>query len=113
MQDVETFKNVISSRDITSAHGTDGIGYWALKLCPELGSEMMVTISKIIIKYGFMPTTWNMSRTILLYKKGDERDLKNWRPLTIASCLYRTWTCALASCLQMINMRGTKLFDEN
>ena len=113
MQDVDTFKNVISTRDITSAHGTDGVGYWALKLCPELGSEMMVTISKIIIKYGFMPTTWNMSRTILLYKKGDERDLKNWRPLTIASCLYRTWTCALASSLQMINMRGTKLFDEN
>ena len=113
MQDVETFKNVISTRDITSAHGTDGIGYWALKLCPELGSEMMVTISKIIIKYGFMPTTWNISRTILLYKKGDERDLKNWRPLTIASCLYRTWTCALASVLQTINMYSTKLFDEN
>ena len=60
-----------------------------------------------------MPTTWNVSRTILLYKKGDENDLKNWRPLTIASCLYRTWTCALASCLQMINMHGTKLFDDN
>ena len=113
MQDVETFKNVISTRDITSAHGTDGIGYWALKLCPDAGSKMMVTISKIIIKYGFMPTIWNMSRTILLYKKGDEHDLKNWRPLTIASCLYRTWTCALASCLQMIHMNCTKLFDEN
>ena len=113
MQKPDIFKEVIRTRDITSAHGTDGIGYWALKLVPELGSEMMASISKIIIKYGFMPTTWNVSRTILLYKKGDENDLKNWRPLTIASCLYRTWTCALASCLQMINMRGTKLFDDN
>ena len=113
MQSPEIFKKVISSRDITSAHGTDGIGYWALKLVPELGSEMMATISKIIIKYRFMPTTWNTSRTILLYKKGDENDLKNWRPLTIASCLYRTWTCALASCIQDINRTNSKLFDDN
>ena len=113
MKDRETFMKVITSRDITSAHGTDGIGYWALKLTPELGSEMMTTISKIIIKYGFMPTTWQASRTILLYKKGNENELCNWRPLTIASCLYRTWTCALASCLQDINRTTTKLFDNN
>ena len=48
MQQKETFLQVIKSRDITSAHGTDGIGYWALKLNPELGSEMMVSISKIL-----------------------------------------------------------------
>ena len=54
-----------------------------------------------------------MARTILLYKKGDASDLKNWRPLTIASCMYRTWTCALAQCLQDINAFSSKLFDEN
>ena len=113
MQKPDVFKRVIDSRDITSAHGTDGIGYWALKLVPELGSELMAMISKLIIKYKFMPTTWNTSRTILLYKKGNENDLKNWRPLTIASCLYRTWTCALATCLQDINRCGSKLFDDN
>ena len=113
MQNPDLFKRVIMSRDITSAHGTDGIGYWALKLVPELGGELMATISKLIIKYKFMPTTWNTARTILLYKKGDENDLKNWRPLTIASCIYRTWTCALATCIQDINRSGSKLFDDN
>ena len=113
MQDPETFRQVIETRDITSAHGNDGIGNWALKLVPELSSEMMSVISKIMIKYKTIPTIWNSSRTILLYKKGNPEQLKNWRPLTIAPCLYRAWTCALAQCLQRINTNTTTIFNEN
>jgi hypothetical protein len=112
MQDEETFKFVIDSRNVTSAHGTDGIGYWALKAYPKGASKMMAMLSKIILKYGFMPSTWNSSRTVLIYKKGDEMLLKNWRPLTITSCLYRVWTCALAHCLQEVNQEN-KIFDPN
>ena len=113
IQSEEIFDDVIKSRDITSAHGADGIGYWALKLAPKEGSEMMAIISQLIIKYGFIPTTWNRARTILLYKKGDPEDLGNWRPLNIASCLYRTWSCAVANSLQSINRNSTQLFDQN
>ena len=106
------FEEVIKSRDITSAHGPDGIGYWALQLNIKAGTSFMIEISKLILKYGRMPTIWNAARTILLYKKGDPDDINNWRPITIASCLYRTWTCALAWGLQAIN-RSTRLFNEN
>lgn len=113
MSEEETFKNVIQSRDWVSAHGPDGIGYWALRVIPELGSKMMTLLSKIIMKYKFIPTTWHESRTILLFKKGDPNDLKNWRPLTITSCLYRTWTCAISNCLQCIHSQDTRILDQN
>ena len=107
------FKNIITTRDPQSAHGPDGIGYWTLQAMPDLSSEYMELLSKLIMKYEFMPTIWNNARTILLYKKGEANDLKNWRPLTIAPCLYRIWTCALASALQDINKSNTRLFNEN
>ena len=112
MTSKDHFEGVIKSRDITSAHGPDGIGYWALQLNIEAGTKFMIELSKIIMKYERMPTIWNEARTILLYKKGDPDDINNWRPLTIASCLYRTWTCALAWGLQAIN-KTSRLFNEN
>ena len=113
MQDKDNFKEVIKTRDPTSAHGPDGIGYWALQADVDLGARYMTLLSKLILKYEFMPSTWNESRSILLYKKGNPEDLSNWRPLTIAPCLYRTWTCTLSNALQAINRRCTRLFNEN
>ena len=112
MGNAEAFKNVIKTRDITSAHGPDGLGYWLLKLQPELGSNMMTLISNLMMKYKFIPTAWARSKTILIYKKGDEQDLRNWRPLSIASCLYRTWVCVLEESLQSSNRTG-HIFNSN
>ena len=47
MQNKELFKSVIQSRDITSAHGPDGIGYCALKLNADAGAEMLSMIDTI------------------------------------------------------------------
>ena len=82
-------------------------------LAPKESGKMMSIISQLIIKYRFIPTTWNKARTILLYKKGDPEDLRNWRPLNIASFLYRRWACAVANCLQTISTISTELFDQN
>ena len=106
LQNKEVFEQAIRSRDITSAHGPDGIGYWALMLAPEQGAEMMVAISKLMLKYKMMPSQWNQSKTILLYKHGSPNEVNNWRPLNIAPCLYRVWSCALANTIQSINKRN-------
>jgi len=103
MTDKDFFMSIINSRNSQSANGPDGIGYSILKLDEELAATLMVLISKAMLKFQRSPTLWNRARTILIYKKGDPNELDNWRPLSIASCLYRVWTAALASIIQMIN----------
>ena len=106
LQNEETFKDAIKSRDIASAHGPDGIGYWALMLAPEQGAIFMSMISKLMLRFKLMPSTWNHSKTILIYKHGSPNEVNNWRPLNIAPCLYRVWSCALANTIQSINRRN-------
>ena len=99
----EHFMSIIQNRNPQSANGPDGIGYGILKLDLESASTMMSLISKALLKYHKMPSLWNRGRTILLYKDGNANDIDNWRPLTIAPCMYRVWTAAVASTLQSIN----------
>ena len=103
MTDSEYFEDIISTRNSQSANGPDGIGYAILKLDKKASSKMMALISKAMLKFQRTPTLWNRARTILLYKAGDPADINNWRPLSIASCMYRVWTATLANTLQAIN----------
>ena len=103
MTDSEYFEFIISTRNSQSANGPDGIGYAILKLDKKASSKMMALISKAMLKFQRTPTLWNRARTILLYKAGDPADINNWRPLSIASCMYRVWTATLANILQTIN----------
>jgi hypothetical protein len=41
---------------------------------------------------GITPPSWLNSHPILLYKKGDPATLDNYRPITLASALYKLWT---------------------
>ncbi|KAK6752241.1 hypothetical protein RB195_003578 [Necator americanus] len=39
-----------------------------------------------------IPDQWKTSRTVLIYKKGDREDLRNYRPLCLPSVLYKVFT---------------------
>jgi len=41
------------------------------------------------------PPSWLHSSIILLYKKGDLATLENYRPITLASALYKLWTTCI------------------
>ena len=53
--------------------GGDAILFWLEKLFNICLSELKV------------PNTWCNANTILLFKKGDKKDIKNYRPITLIS----------------------------
>ncbi|MFH4984559.1 hypothetical protein AB6A40_011268, partial [Gnathostoma spinigerum] len=52
-----------------------------------------------------IPSDWKSSKTILLYKKGDREDFKNYRPICLLSTIYRL-------CTKIISNRLSRTFDE-
>jgi hypothetical protein len=44
---------------------------------------------------GITRPSWLHSYTILLYKKGDPATLDNYRPITLATALYKLWTTCI------------------
>jgi hypothetical protein len=42
-----------------------------------------------------LPQTWKSSRAVLLYKKGLEVEMKNWRPISITCWVYRLFTAVI------------------
>ena len=39
-----------------------------------------------------IPDQWRISSTVLLYKKGDREDIRNYRPICLLSVLYKLFT---------------------
>ncbi len=53
-----------------------------------------------------IPNQWRTSRTVLLFKKGDRDDLRNYRPISLLSVLYKLFT-------KIILTRISRTLDES
>lgn len=62
----------------------------------KIGGEEIEGILKIlfdkIIEEGKIPQDWYNSEVILIFKKGDNTDIENYRPISILSHLYKLLT---------------------
>jgi uncharacterized C2H2 Zn-finger protein len=94
---------VIQSRDDLSASGIDGISYRIFKAAGQAGVKFLRYIIGAAIRCGKVMGSWKEARTILLFKKGDQTEVANWRPITITNCIYRIFTCLMARAFATIN----------
>ncbi|KAH7709040.1 reverse transcriptase [Aphelenchoides avenae] len=74
------------------APGPDGITAEMLKAA---GTTLWDQIAKFFtqcLKAKQIPLKWKESRTVLLFKKGDPEDLKNYRPICLLPVMYKLFT---------------------
>ena len=74
------------------AAGPDGITNDILKSCGAETYKILTDLFHLCIKQKKILESWKNAKMILLHKKGDQTDLKNYRPINILSSLYKIFT---------------------
>jgi hypothetical protein len=100
MKDTKNIGLDLRKKNKLSAFGLDGIGYLMLKLGRAPMRDHISNLFKSCIQHGQVPRTWKRSRTCFIYKKGGQSLPENWRPITIASCVYRIFTSMIPDFIQ-------------
>ena len=88
------------------APGTDDITSDIIKIG---GRETIRELTKLynqILDERRIPSCWKEAKVILLFKKGDKTDIKNYRPISLLSHVYKIFT-------RIIQNRIKGLLDEN
>ena len=102
---ISEIRNALSSMEDGKAPGNDGISVKALK---SGGLHLWKALAERFSRYIScceVPDAWRESKTILLFKKGDNEDLKNYRPICLLSHVYKLFT-------KIITNRITRELDE-
>ncbi|KAG1546735.1 hypothetical protein G6F49_010411 [Rhizopus delemar] len=82
-----------------SSPGVDGIPYELLQLLLQHPSyiRLFTKVLNTTLKHSKFPATWQQSIVILLPKKGDRSQLKNWRPISLICVDAKIYTRLLAT----------------
>ena len=99
----EAIKSVLRTRNHGSASGHDGVPYSVFKLEAEKGSTYLQLVYTTIVKNHRVPVSWKRASTVLIYKKGNENEPCNWRPISILNAQYRIFTCLLNNAFMSLN----------
>ena len=59
-----------------------------------------------------VPSSWKEALTILIYKKGDENDVSNFRPIALMSCIYKLFMGSIAKRLTRWSIDTSILSEE-
>lgn len=82
-----------------STPGIDGLPYEVWKKLPC--TLLLKHIFEICRINARIPSRWNISKTILLFKKGDTNDITNWRPISLQITLYKLFAATIAKRLMV------------
>lgn len=90
-------KKALKELKNNKAPGQDGMTAEMLKNGGKIITNTLYTLMNQIMQEKKIPDSWNESITIILHKKGDRSDLKNYRPITLLNILYKLFTKILTS----------------
>ncbi|XP_063635113.1 uncharacterized protein LOC134805838 [Cydia splendana] len=82
------------------APGKDGI---TSELLRAGGTPVLKVLQKLfnsVLSEGITPETWNRGEVVLFFKKGDNNLLKNYRPITLLSHVYKLFSRVITNRLE-------------
>ena len=86
--------------------GVDGITSDIIKLGGPIVLTYLTNIFNNILKTKQIPDTWHEAKIVILFKKGDPKDIKNYRPISLPSHSYKIFT-------RLLQTRIERTLDEN
>jgi ribonuclease HI len=97
----QLFEDVVSHLSNNKAPGPDQVRNEWLKDAPEhVRQTFYQWLHQIWLGKTEAPTWFTHSHTILLYKKGDQHKVGNYRPIALAQTLYKVYTSCITRILQ-------------
>ena len=88
------------------AQGVDGITSDIIKLGGPIVLTYLTNIFNNILKTKQIPDSWHEAKIVILFKKGDPKDIKNYRPISLLSHSYKIFT-------RLLQTRTERTLDEN
>ena len=85
------------------APGVDNLTSDIMKLEGEESVKQLTKMFNQILATKKIPAEWKEAKMIILHKKGDMRDIKNYRPISLLSHMYKLFT----RILQKKNVKGS------
>ena len=74
------------------ASGSDGKPVETLKAGGASLDQKLASLYTKCVKENKIPKSWKSSKMVLIHKKGDNKDLKNYRPISLLSNIYKVFT---------------------
>ena len=102
----EEVERAIKRMKIHKAQGVDGITNDILKLGGPIVLTYLTNIFNNILKTKQIPDSWHEAKIVILSKKGDPKDIKNYRPISLLSHSYKIFT-------RLLQTRIERTLDEN
>ncbi|GAB4813564.1 hypothetical protein N2152v2_000610 [Parachlorella kessleri] len=99
IQNYNMFRECVSHLANRKATGWDEIPNELIRCLPEPLLRSIHSMFVTMWIMGCTPTAWKMSDTVLLYKKGDPTDAKNYRPVGLLLTIYKLWTTIITMVL--------------
>ena len=88
------------------APGIDGIVAEILKLAGKHTIDCLAKVYTSCLRERRIPNHWNKAKIILIHKKGDIENIKNYRPISLLPVVYKIFT-------KIINNRLATTLDES
>lgn len=99
-------QHAIESLRLSKSPGEDGITNEILKAIVEPLTPLLTYLFNEIISQKIIPQQWETAVIRLLYKKGDPKEIGNYRPISLLQTIYKLFT-------QLILKRISQTLDFN
>jgi hypothetical protein len=102
---MEELDEAVNSCNLNSAPGVDGISNRYIRKLWQYFREPLLWYTNKCLRSGKMTEIFNTALIKLIPKKGDCKQIKNWRPISLLSCFYKVVS-------KVVNGRLDKVIDK-